>query len=242
MENAYRMRVAAVLRGPINLLSAYKALIDKFGPNADAAADYVINNRVYPRSRQASSPVDVGEPPEKLFGFPLDKDPKVDPEKAEERAKLFEGMKGAPPKPVSLEDAADTVGVGFMPNEVVVDLYVKHLRGFESEGEEAREEHLDTFLKKVSNLPEHELPGGKKYRQLFKPEGIKRMDLGVLRREFIPKTQAMTDTGRIVRVLGDLIFKASFIPEYKAMYAKLSKERQTAKVASVVLLYLGSLR
>jgi len=241
MKTVYRMIVAAVLRGPLNLLSAYKALIDKFGPDADAAAQYVVDHRMEARPVQAAGPAEVGEAPDKLLGFQLDSDPKVDTEKAEERAKLFEGMKGSPVKPVSVPDAVDTVGIGFLPNDVVIDLYVKHFRGFESEGEEARKEHLDRFLKRVGNLPEHELPGGKKYRQLFKPENIKRMDLGVLRREFLSKTNALTDTGRIVRELRDLLFKASFIPEYKAMYRKLSKEGQTAKVASVVSLYLESL-
>lgn len=223
MGNPLRDILAAVLQGPANLMAAYRALVEKFGDNAEAAANYVWDAHNAPMTKMAGKE-HTWYPPSHKF-----EDDPVSPKEPSE----WWAPKPAAPRSVSLQDAAETVARGLVSEEGMRGMYAKHLPNYHTMDESAKGVMVDRFVEDVANLPKQDLQG------LGMPldEPLNAVELEAFKQKFYPATSAMTSPDRVFAIFKELLFKTAFVKVYRAMRKKIGAGAASRWAGDVSLMH-----
>ena len=217
MESMVRGVLAAVLQGPANLMAAYRALVEKFGDNYQAAADYVWSSQKGSLSKTAKA--------EDFVRLPKGDVLKLPPVHAVEPSQRRSILDPPSPRSVNLQDAADTVAGGIASDEKLRALYSEVFSDYHEVDEEGRRLLVESFLEDPKMKRQLEItPESGMWRDLSK------VDLSNFHQEFLEATEAMSSPERIYQIFKEQMFKALFTYMYRAMKRKI--ESGTSKWAS----------
>jgi hypothetical protein len=208
MGNSLRDILAAVLQGPANLMAAYRALVEKFGDNAEAAAEYVWDAHKAPSMARMAGKEYTWYPPSHKF--------EDDPVHPVSPTELWSDKPNAP-RSVSLQDAAETVARGLVSEEGLRSLYTKHLSNYHELDERSKDVMADRFVEDVGSLPKQDMQG------LGTPleEPLNMQELEAFKTKFVTATSAMKSPEKIFSIFKELIFKIAFVKMYRAMHKKI---------------------
>jgi len=207
MGSFYREVVAAVLQGPANLWGAFKALVDKFGENAEGAAEYAWKNRgpsVKCAGKEYTWWPSTFKPEEEWVG--------------KKPSDWFEGAVPKGERSVALQDAVDTVSHYLVPEEGARELFTGSFGNFHEVDDSGKSILVDNFLRGFGKGSRAELSH---LGQTFAHE-ISESDFPQrLGREFLSKTSALRSPQDVYNVFKELLFKSVFVKRYQAMHKRV---------------------
>lgn len=234
---------AAVLHGPSNLMGAFKALVDKFGDDADWAADFVW------KSARRTSKTAKWETV-KLPGGDKLKLPPIHSLPPEQRKSVLDPN---PVKPVNIQDAVDTVSYGLVPEIDARRLYAENFKDYHNLDENDKKSVVYSFINKMddrANIPHlkmFEVGFENAFADVWR--GFKTEELAAFKDELIAKMAKANTPDAAVTVFRELLFKTLFKSFYRSAKNRIDsggrgwilEGSMHARRASVVGKYLSDI-